>query len=60
MYGPRRMPVVREAARTFWIADWLAWDNRRYPRDEKVDVGLQRARKPFIERPGAAQSHITI
>jgi len=37
--GHGGMPVGRGAAPNIPDCRWLAWDNRRYPSDEKVDVG---------------------
>ena len=37
--GHGGMPVERGAAPDILDCRWLAWDNRRYPSDEKVDVG---------------------
>ncbi|MFZ0038074.1 MAG: metallophosphoesterase [Candidatus Acidiferrales bacterium] len=37
--GHGGMPVERGAAPDIQDCRWLAWDNRRYPSDEKVNVG---------------------
>jgi hypothetical protein len=37
--GHGGMPVERGAAPDILDCRWLAWDNRRYPSDEKLDVG---------------------
>jgi hypothetical protein len=37
--GHGGMPVERGQAPDILDCRWLAWDNRRYPSDEKVDVG---------------------
>ena len=37
--GHGGMPVERGAAPDILDCRWLAWDNRRYPSDEKVNVG---------------------
>ncbi|MGB6876961.1 MAG: metallophosphoesterase [Candidatus Acidiferrales bacterium] len=37
--GHGGMPVERGAAPDILDCRWLAWDNRRYPNDEGVDVG---------------------
>jgi hypothetical protein len=37
--GHGGMPVERGATPDILDCKWLAWDNRRYPSDEKVDVG---------------------
>ena len=37
--GHGGMPVGRGAAPDILDCRWLAWDNRRYPNDEEVDVG---------------------
>jgi hypothetical protein len=38
--GHGGMPVARGAAPDIPDCRWLAWDNRRYPSDEKIDVGF--------------------
>jgi hypothetical protein len=37
--GHGGMPIERGAAPDILDCKWLAWDNRRYPSDEKIDVG---------------------
>jgi len=37
--GHGGMPVTRGAAPDILDCKWLAWDNRHYPSDEKIDVG---------------------
>jgi len=37
--GHGGMPVERGAAPDILDCRWLAWDNRRYPSDEELDVG---------------------
>src|ERR1022692_1150608 len=37
--GHGGMPIERGAAPDILDCRWLAWDNRRYPSDEKLDVG---------------------
>jgi Calcineurin-like phosphoesterase len=37
--GHGGMPVGRGAAPDILDCRWLAWDNRRYPSDEEIDVG---------------------
>ena len=37
--GHGGMPVARGASPDISDCRWLAWDNRRYPTEEKVDVG---------------------
>jgi hypothetical protein len=37
--GHGGMPVERGTAPDIQACRWLAWDNRRYPSDEEIDVG---------------------
>jgi hypothetical protein len=58
--GHGGMPVERGSAPDIPDSRWLAWDNRRYPSDEQIDVGFNGYTNFAFDGPALHITHLDL